>query len=101
MELDDVARRLDDTRADLVAAGTRLSGVSPSAADFGATATGSLGDLGRALHAQAEAALRARADEGHALGSAMSDLAVSLRGAASAYRDVESTRGRTTADGGA
>jgi hypothetical protein len=100
MELDDAARRLDEARADVTAVGTRLSGPSPSAHDFGSAAAGALGDLGRALRSQAGATLRARADEAHALGAAMSDLAVSLRGAASAYRDVESTRGRSIISGG-
>ncbi len=101
MELDDVARRLDDASADVTASGTRLSSVSPSIRDFGGEAVGPLGDLGGALHSQIGVALGARADEAHALGSAMTDLAVSLRASASGYRDVDSTRGRSSSFGGA
>ena len=101
MELEDVARRLDDAGADVTAAGTRLSGRSPSIRDFGGDAVGPFGDLGGALHTQIVTALRARAEEAQALGASMSDLAVSLRGSASGYREVDATRARSAGLGGA
>lgn len=100
MEFDNVARRLEAVSADVTSVGTRLTAEAPEARGFGVAAVGPLGDLGRALHTHAKAALEARAAEARALGASVADLASSVRGAASAYRDVDQTRGVSTGTGG-
>jgi len=100
MELDDVARLLDDASADVSAIGTGAVAASPAAHDFGAIAPGSIGELGRALHSQAGDAIAARSDEARALGASVAALASSLRGAAAAYRDIDSSRVASATGGG-
>jgi hypothetical protein len=92
MELESVARRVDEVGVSLVDAARRIDVSHPRAAACGAGASGALGQLGQAWAARMSSMLVARADEAHALAAATSDLAGAAGLAAAGYRAVESRR---------
>jgi hypothetical protein len=93
MELESVARRVDEVGSRLDEAARRIDLSHPRAASCGAGAPGALGALGQAWAARISSALVARADEARALAGGTSDLAGALGLAAHAYGETESRRG--------
>ena len=95
MELDDLEKRLDSAAARLTRSAADLSSLHPGARAFGADGPGRLGDIGRALSAQFAGALDARDREAGSVASALSDLAVGVRHAATGYRQADTNRAKT------
>jgi hypothetical protein len=87
--LADLATRLDDAAAVLGGAGKRLTGPGPHGAAFGADAPGRMGELGRALQAEWERALGARAREAAVTAARLADAAQTLRVVAGGYADAD------------
>jgi hypothetical protein len=93
MELETAARRVGEAGSDLAEAATRLSTLPSAASMFGADGSGALGELGRALARQADAAIAARATEARALSESATGLAAKVGSATASLRDLDgSTR---------
>ena len=90
MELESVARRVDDVGAALVDAGGRIGAVHPPVAAGG---PGAFGEVSRALSGQVANAIAARAAEARALGASATDLATAVLQATSSYRGTDAGRG--------
>jgi hypothetical protein len=82
---------LRHTATALAEAGTRMHRHDPGARAFGGDGPGRLGDLGRALHQQFQAALDARGREVAAHAARVEDLADGLVRSAGGYSDVDDT----------
>ncbi|GIH12398.1 type VII secretion target [Rugosimonospora africana] len=89
MEIDELAGRIGALGDEVSGAADRLGRTDPGPEAFAGDASGRLGELGRALHAQWRAALAAREREAAAAGARLTDLAGALRTAADGYRDAE------------
>jgi hypothetical protein len=101
MELENAAQRVDQVGVELIDVARRLTSVTPLPVAVGAGAAGSFGELGRAMAGQAQDAIGARAAEAAALGAAASELAITVLGATSGYRDTDDRHGRSVRSGGA
>jgi hypothetical protein len=87
--LADLAARLDDAAGVLGGVTPRLSETGLHSAAFGAEAPGQPGELGRALQAEWERALTARAREAAVAAARLADAAQTLRIVATGYADAD------------
>jgi hypothetical protein len=85
---------LRQTGALLTEASGRTHHHDPGAVAFGGNGSGRLGELGRLLHRQWQAALDARAREAAAHGARVDDVADGLARAAAGYADIDHSASR-------
>lgn len=89
MNLNDLADRIDAVGDAVADAGSALERLDPGVRAFGGHAPGSLGQLGRDLHAGWTAGVAARVREAAAHRERLADLGTAVRGAHGGYQEID------------